>query len=93
MTPERRSKIADYIAKGIRFAEAETRQIWPKDMFLLCKSWGELSEIDNIIGLPILIADLPWPYDFFIVFHSDDLKKKALQKSFLEYLQLYDLDT
>jgi len=89
MTPQRRAKYASVIAKCIRKATMDTRITWPGHTILVVKSYSELAELNNIIGLPIYVMDMPSAYDFFIAFPSDEINHYKLQKAFQEYLDLY----
>jgi hypothetical protein len=91
MTPETRSKYADYIASALRHATTETGKRWPKETVLVVQSYAELAEIDDIIGMKIYIFDMPSPFDFAPVFPSQFEGDRSLLKAFREYTQLYDV--
>ena len=87
-----RSKMARYIASAIRYATKETGVEWPEDTILVTQSYNELSEIDEIIGMKIYVMNMPSCYDLFVAFKSDNVSKYDLQKSFLEYIEMYSED-
>ncbi len=91
MKPERRDELAEYIAKGIRYAARETKLQWPEDMIIVATSFCELSELDAILGIKIYLMDMPSSFDFFVAFPSENETSYKLQKAFLEYLELYEL--
>ena len=91
MEKERRSKLADYIASAIRFASKETGLEWPEETILVAKSYEELAELNEIIGMKIYIMNMPSAYSFFVAFPAENIGSALLQKAFLEYLDLYDL--
>ncbi len=92
MTPERRSQWAQYIATGVQFAIKEAGLYWPDDTIIVAKTYGELSDLDEIIGMKIYAMDMPSSYDFFLAFPMENVKCTKLQKAFLEYTNLYDLN-
>lgn len=92
MTPERREKLVNYIARALTFASNETRLIWPKDLILVTSSYNELSEIDRIMDIPIYIMDMPSSFDFFVAFPFAGEKYTKLQKEFLNFIELYSID-
>lgn len=92
MKPEIRSKYAEYISSAIRFAQKEAGLNLPKETILIVKSYEELSNLEDIIGLKIFVCDMPSSYDFFIAFPSDNVNHYKLQKYFDEYLSLYSLN-
>jgi hypothetical protein len=87
-----RSEIAEYIAEGIRYASKETGMIWPEKTVIVTHSTSELAELDDLLGWPIMIMDIPSGYPFFVAFPSEELDKAALQKSFLEFLDTNDFE-
>jgi len=91
MDKEKRSKLANYIAEAIRFAIKETGLEWPEETILVAKSYEELAELDEILGIKIYIMNMPSAYSFFMAFPTENIGSAILQKAFLEYLDLYDL--
>lgn len=91
MTSETRAKYVEYIAEAMWFAEKETSMKWPDETIVVVKSFSELSEIDEIIGLKIYVTDMPSSYEFFIAFPSRHEKEYGLQKAFGEYQELYPM--
>jgi len=91
MKTERRSEIAEYIAAGIRFAARETKLQWPEDIIIVAKSFSELVDLNEILGIRVYVMDMPSSYDFFIAFPAENEISYKLQKAFLEYMDLYDL--
>ena len=92
MNPELRSQYVEYIAEAIRFAIKETGMDFPKETIIVAKSYSELANLNDILGLKIYVMDMPSSYDFFIAFPSENVKHYKLQKSFLDFLNLYDFD-
>lgn len=92
MTPETRSKYVEYIAGGIRFAEKETGLIWPENTGILTKPWAELSELDTIAGMPVLVTGMESAFDFFPCFNSEEVSSYKLLKAFSEYLQITTME-
>jgi hypothetical protein len=92
MNQETRSKYADYIAAGWRYAMEETGlKEWPSGTIIIAKSYSILSEIDEIIGIKIFACDIQSPFDFFVAFPSEFQESYKLQDAFMEYLGIYDL--
>lgn len=91
MILETRAKYAEHLAGAIRFAEKETGLKWPDETIIVAKSYSELSEIDEIIGIKIYVMDMPSSYEFFVAFPSCLEKERGLQKAFSEYQELYPM--
>jgi hypothetical protein len=92
MNLQRRAVYAEYIASALRFAELETKLKWPEETCIVTTSYGELASLDEILGWPILVMDMPSSYEFFVAFPPMCSKVAGLQKAFLEYLDLYNID-
>lgn len=89
---ERRA-YAEYIAGGLRYAEKETRKKWPAETVIVTKSYDALAEYDELLGMKILVMDVPSSYDYFLAFPAEDaIGKKSLQKAFLEYIDFNAFD-
>lgn len=92
MNQKTRSKYADYIAEGWRYAMKETGlKEWPPGTIIIAKSYSILAEIDEIIGVKIFVCDIPSAFDFFVAFPAEFQESYKLQDAFMEYLGLYDL--
>jgi len=91
MSPETRSKYAEYIAGAIRFATKETGLQWPDGTIIVTKSYGELAELDEILGWKIYAMDMPSDREFFVAFPSGNCNEYRLQKSFIEYTEIYSI--
>ncbi len=92
MTPERRSVLAEYVASAVRYAAKDTKMQWPEDTIIVAKSYTELAELDDIIGMKIYIMDMPSSFDFFVAFKAENVEHSKLQKAFLEYLEMYNIE-
>ena len=92
MDQNTRSSYANYIAKCIRVATQETGIQWPDDTILCVKSYSELAELDEIIGMKIWVMDMPSAYDFFPAFPSKNIDCYKLQRVFRENLELFVMD-
>jgi len=88
MNKETRAKYADYIAKCMREAMKETGLTWPDDTILCVKSWSELAELDEIIGIKVFVTDIPSSFDFFFAFPSENESCYRLLKAFRENVEL-----
>jgi hypothetical protein len=88
MKAERRAEFADYIAEGIRFSTMQTGQKWPDETIVVAKSYSELASLDNIIGMPVFVMDMPSSFDFFVAFPAQFEHERELQKKFEEYLSI-----
>ncbi len=93
MNIETRIKYADYIAKCIREASIETGVNWPEETILVVKSYSELANIDEIIGMKIWVMDMPSSFDLFVAFPSENVDCYKLQKAFRENVESFDLQT
>jgi len=87
-----RSNYANYIAKCIRVATEETGIQWPADTILCVKTYSELAELDEIIGMKIWVMDMPSAYEFFPAFRSENIDCYKLQEVFRENLELFVMD-
>ena len=87
MNKLRRVQYAEYIGEAIRHATKETGIEWPTGTVLVAKSYSELAELDDILGMTIYASDMPSSFEFFIACPSCD-DTAALQKAFLEYLEM-----
>lgn len=90
MDAARRSQYADYLASAVRYAIRETHSDWPEETVFVTHSYSELAELDDIIGWPVLIMDMPNSFDFFVAYPSSN--PSAHQRYFLEYLELYSME-
>jgi hypothetical protein len=65
---------------------------WPKETIFVTRSYEELADLNEILGMPVYIMDLPGPLDMFVAFPASDIAYKKLQKAFLEYMELFPMD-
>ena len=92
MDKETRSKYAEKIASEIRYVQKETGIMLPDKTILVVKSYSELAELDNIIGIDIYVMDMPSSYEYFIAFPSSNEKYYKLQKAFIEaFIEALDI--
>ena len=89
MKIERREKLANYIAEGLRYAMRETGLEWPEDTIIVTKSYDELAEKDDILGMKVYVVDALGPFEWFVGFLSENVNSYKLQKELLEYIDLY----
>ena len=87
-----RTKYADYIATGVRFATQEKGLPWPDTTIIITKPWSELSKLDTLLGWPIYVTEMQSAYDFHLSIPANEESSRKLLKSFDEYLNLYSLD-
>ena len=91
MTPQRRSEYVQYMAGGLRYIKQITEHEAPDDTIIICKSYCELAELDEILGMPIYVSNIPSPFNFFIAFKSKNPTQAKAQAVFLEYMETYEL--
>ena len=89
MESEKRSKLASYIAEGLRYAMRETGLEWPEDTVIVTKSYNEMADIDEILGMKVYIVDALDPFEWFVGFPSENAYSCKLQKELMEYIDLY----
>ncbi len=92
MNTETRAKYADYIAECLQMAANETGVEWPKDTILVVKTYSDLAELNEIIGMKIWVMDMPSSFDFFVAFPSNNVDCYKLQKVFKENLDCFTFD-
>jgi len=92
MNNKRRSEYADYLAAWLRSVhqDMDIRKI-PDDMIIVTKSYGELAELDSILGIDVYVMDMPSDREFFIAFRSNNVDSYNLQKSFLEFSESFNV--
>jgi len=86
------SKYARYIAHAIRFTTKETGLEWPDDTYIITTSSNELAEVDSILGMKVIVADIPSSFDFYFGFPSAFEKEYPLQRSLRYFFEAYFLD-
>ena len=91
MNKANRSKLADYVADGIRYAKVETNLEWPNDTIFITKSYLEYADLDSIIGMDVYVMDIDSSYDFTLSFKSLNENKYKLLKAFNEYMKLFKM--
>lgn len=91
MIVKKRSEYAEYIGEAIRFAVKQSGIKLPDTTILVVKGYSELSYLDDILGLPIYVMDMPSTYEFFLAFPSA-CNDNEIQRNFQEYLDLYPLN-
>ena len=89
MKIEERAALADYIAEGLRYAMKGTGLEWPKDTVIVTKSYNEIADIDEILGMKVYIVDALRPFEWFVGFPSENVKSYKLQKELMEYIDIY----
>ena len=93
MTPERKNKITDYIAAGLKYAKQEAVNVeWPENTIIITKTYGELAETDNILGIKIYVTNMQSPDEFALAFGPMNTGCDKLLKAFAEYQDLFPLD-
>jgi len=91
MNNKRRSEYADYLAAWLRGIHRDTNMEVPNDMIIVTKSYGELAELDSILGMGVYVMDMPSDREFFIAFRSNNVDSYSLQKSFLEFSESFNV--
>ena len=89
MDIERRDKITGYIAEGLRYAMRETGLEWPKDTVIVTKSYSEVADADELLGMKVYVVDALGPFEWFVGFPSENVDSYKLQKELMEYIDLY----
>jgi hypothetical protein len=92
MQPATRSIYANYIADVLRNATAECGINWPARTIIVAKSYIELADIDEIVGMKIFIGDFPAPCDFFFSIPAAYEDEKRLLKAAREYMDIHYMD-
>ena len=92
MKPELRSVYVEYIAAGLRYASEQTGKQWPGSTVVVTKTYSKLAEVDDIMGMDVLVMDMPSSYEFFVAFRSCFESDYKLQTAFLEYMELYPFE-
>jgi len=93
---ETRHKYAEYIATGWREAAMENKGIhWPEKTIIIASLFGGLDDlgIDELMGMPIFIADLHSGYDFILAIPSASEKERKLLKAFDDWRDWNDFET
>ena len=89
MKIERRETLASYIAEGLRYAMRETGLEWPEGTVIVTKSYNELAEKDDLLGMKVYVVDALGPFEWFVGFLSENVNSYKLQKELMEYIDLY----
>ena len=87
-----RSKYAEYIAAGVRFALKETgeRQFPDSTRIVVLRPTSPLADYNQLIGFNILITDMPSSYEFCLAIGNEE--EHNLLKAFYEYMELYPME-
>jgi len=89
MEPATRSKYASYIADVIRYTTAECGINWPASTIIVTKSYIELADIDEIVGMKIFIGYVPPQCDFFFSIAAADEDERRLLRAAREYMDIH----
>lgn len=93
---ETRHKYAEYIATGWREAAIEHKGIhWPEKTVIIANRHCGLDElgINELLGLPVFVADLHSGYDFILAIPSASEKERKLLKAFDDWRDYTPFDT
>jgi len=92
MDKEVRVRYAEYIAECMREALTETGlKSYPDDVILCVSRYVELAVLDDILGMPIYIIDIPSSYDVTIAILSKKRQYLPLVKAFRKATEYIDL--
>jgi hypothetical protein len=92
MKPATRSIYANYIADVIRNTTAECGFHWPARTIIVAKSYIELADIDEIVGIKIFIGDFPAQCDFFFSIPAPYEDERRLLRAAREYMDIHSMD-
>ena len=89
MKVERRDKITDYIVAGLQYAMMETGLEWPDDTIIVTKTYSEIADVDEMLGMKVYVVDVLRPFEWFVGFPSENIESYKLQRKLMEYIDLY----
>ena len=91
---EKRSKWANYISAGVRYALEETgkRHFPDSTRIIVFNDYHDLAQFSQLLGFNILMSNISTSYDFCLAFDSEETSNYKLLKAFDEFIQLNNVE-
>ena len=88
----KRETYAQYISAALRHAMRETRIKFPEECFIITNYFSDLAQFDELVGMKVLVTNIPSSFDWSIGFNSEEESSYKLLKQIYEFQELYSIE-